>query len=167
MGKTTIKLLVDGGKASAGPPLGPGLAPLKVNIGQVVSAINEKTKEFAGVQVPVSVVVDTETKEFEIKIGSPPVSAMIKKEMKKQTLAKSPWRIFEKDGVKEEFTDSITFDQVLKITKAKMDNLKTDNIKSAIKQVLGTCVSAGVRVDGQNPKDIIKMVNEGKFDNRL
>ena len=73
MGKTTIKLLVDGGKASAGPPLGPGLAPLKVNIGQVVSAINEKTKEFAGVQVPVSVVVDTETKEFEIKIGSTPV----------------------------------------------------------------------------------------------
>ncbi|HLD42251.1 MAG TPA: 50S ribosomal protein L11, partial [archaeon] len=66
MGKLNLKLLVEGGKASAGPPLGPTLAPLKVNIQQIVSAINEKTKEFAGIQVPVEVSVDIGTKEFEL-----------------------------------------------------------------------------------------------------
>ena len=78
----TVKALVDGGKATPAPPLGPSLAPTKVNIGQVIAAINEKTKEFAGMQVPVTIKIDPETKEFEISVGSPSVSALIKKELK-------------------------------------------------------------------------------------
>ena len=70
-----IEALVEGGKASAGPPLGPALGPLGVNIGEVINTINEKTKDFAGMQVPVTVIVD-DKKNFEIKVGTPPASAM-------------------------------------------------------------------------------------------
>ena len=77
----TIEVLVEGGKASAGPPLGPALGPLGVNVMQVVNAINEKTKHFDGMKVPVKVIVDPKTKGFEIEVGTPPVTALILKEL--------------------------------------------------------------------------------------
>ena len=76
----TVDALVEGGKASAAPPLGPALGPLGVNIGQVVAEINKKTADFKGMQVPVKVIIDTDTKEFEIKIGTPPAAELIKQE---------------------------------------------------------------------------------------
>ena len=68
MGEQKVSSLVTGGGASAGPPLGPALGPLGVNIMEVISAINEKTKDFEGMKVPVTVVVDTDTKKYEIEI---------------------------------------------------------------------------------------------------
>ena len=69
--KQTISSLVTGGEASAGPPLGPALGPMGVNIMEVINAINEKTKEFQGMKIPVSVIVDTESKKWEIEVGIP------------------------------------------------------------------------------------------------
>ena len=46
--KKVVNALVSGGEASAGPPLGPALGPLGINILQVVNTINEKTKDFPG-----------------------------------------------------------------------------------------------------------------------
>ena len=63
MAKQTVESLITGGKATAAPPLGPALGPTGVNIGQVVSEINKKTADLAGMQVPVKVVVDDETKD--------------------------------------------------------------------------------------------------------
>ena len=53
-----IEALVDGGAATAGPPLGPALGPLGVNIMAVVKVINEKTSAFKGMKVPVRVMID-------------------------------------------------------------------------------------------------------------
>ena len=78
--KQTISSLVTGGEASAGPPLGPALGPMGVNIMEVINAINEKTKEFQGMKIPVSVIVDTESKKWEIEVGIPSASALILKE---------------------------------------------------------------------------------------
>ena len=87
MSKDTIDAMVNGGKASAGPPLGPALGPAGVNIGKVIAAINEKTKNFSGIKVPVKVVVDKDTKEFEIIVGSPPTSQLLKKEVNLEKLS--------------------------------------------------------------------------------
>lgn len=163
----TVKALVDGGKATPAPPLGPALAPTKVNIGQVISKINEKTKEFAGMQIPVTIKIDPATKEFEITVGSPSVAALIKKELGLKILAKAPFKVFEKDGVTEEFKESLKFDQVVKITKMKLDDLKTDDLKKAVKQVVGSCVSYGVYIEGKTPKEVIKEINEGKWDEKI
>jgi large subunit ribosomal protein L11 len=163
----TIKALVEGGKATPAPPLGPSLAPLKVNVAQVVAKINEKTKDFAGMQIPVSIKIDPATKEFEISVGSPSVAALIKKELKVKELAKAPFKIYEKDGVKEEFKESLTFDQIVKIAKMKIDDLKTEDLKKAIKQVASSCVSSGVYIEGKNPKLIVKEISEGKWDSKI
>ena len=77
----SIEVLVEGGKATPGPPLGPQLGPLGVNIPQVIKEINEKTKDYAGMQVPVKISVDPKTKQFTITVGTPPTSALVKKEI--------------------------------------------------------------------------------------
>ncbi|MCR4369244.1 MAG: 50S ribosomal protein L11, partial [archaeon] len=74
-----ISALIEGGKATAGAPLGPALGPLGVNIGEIVAKINEKTKSYAGMKVPVTIEVDSK-KHYEITVGSPPTSALITKE---------------------------------------------------------------------------------------
>ncbi len=79
--KITVEALVEGGKASGGPPIGPALGPTGVNIFQVVQKINEVTQPFAGLKVPVKIIVDQETKEFEVEVGTPPTSALILKEI--------------------------------------------------------------------------------------
>lgn len=154
-----IKLLVEGGKATPAPPLGPSLAAAKLNIGQVIAAINEKTKEFAGMQVPVTVSFDTKTKDFSISVGTPPVSALVKKELKLQVLAKTPW--------KEASPGNLTFEQILKIAKAKMDSLGTRSLKNAVKQIVASCVSFGVTVENKSPKEILKEIDSGKFDDKF
>jgi large subunit ribosomal protein L11 len=163
----TVKALVEGGKATPTPPIAQALAPSKVNIGQVIAKINEKTKEFAGMQIPVTIKIDPSTKEFEISVGSPSVAALIKKELNVKILAKAPFKVFEKDGVKEEFKESLTFEQAVKIAKMKMDDLKTDDLKKAVKQVVASCVSYGVYIEGKNPKEILKEINEGKWDSKI
>ena len=68
--KARIKLLVEGGKANPGPPLGPALGPLGLNVGKVVQKINQETARFEGMKVPVTLIVDRKTKEFEVEVLS-------------------------------------------------------------------------------------------------
>ena len=74
----TINLMVDGGAAKAGAQMGTTLGPLGLNMGQVIADINEKTKNFQGIQVPVKLEVNPKTKEYFITVGTPPVSQLIK-----------------------------------------------------------------------------------------
>jgi large subunit ribosomal protein L11 len=62
--KKVVETLVSGGKATAGPPLGPALGPLGVNVLAIVNKINELTETYSGMKVPVKIIVDAETKEF-------------------------------------------------------------------------------------------------------
>ena len=73
----TVEALVDAGKASAGPPLGPALGPSGVNVKEVVNQINSQTKDMEGMQVPVKVKVGDD-KSFTIEVGTPPASSLIK-----------------------------------------------------------------------------------------
>ncbi len=157
MGKQVIKALVEGGKASPKPPLGPQLSQLKLDIGRVIAEINEKTKEFAGMQVPVEIIVN-EDKSFEIKVGTPPVSSLVKKELGLDKLAKEPGN---------EWVGNLTMEQVVKITKLKKDSLGTRDIKKAVKQIIGSCLSMGVTIEGKHPKEITKEINEGKWNEKL
>jgi len=175
MAEKSVKALVEGGKATPAPPLGPSLSEAKVNVGQVVAKINEMTKDFKGMQVPVEVIIDTDTKEFDVKVGTPPVSAMVKKELGLDKLAKTPWTIPKpKEGAEGEqaqpeapFEGSLTFDQLVKIAKAKVGNMQVIELKAAVKQVAGSCVSMGVKIEDKHPRDIQKEIDEGKWDEKL
>ncbi len=159
MGSITVKMMVEGGKANAGPPLGPALAVHKINIPQVVARINEATREFSGISVPVEVIVNTDTKQFEVRVGSPPTSQLVKKELKLETLAKAAW--------KEPAVGDLKFTAAVRIAKAKLPSLGTRSLKAATKQIVASCLSLGVTVEGKNPKEILKEINSGKWDAEL
>jgi len=149
-----LEVLVDGGKATPGPPLGPALGPLGVNVIQVVSAINEKTKAFTGMKVPVTLLVDPKTKAFEIKVGTPPTSALILKELRLEKGSGSP---------KSTKVGNLTVEQVMKVAEMKKDSMLGKDKKSRFREVVGTCVSMGVTVDGKEPKDILKEIDAGGY----
>ena len=152
MAKETVESLVEGGKATAAPPLGPALGPLGVNIGQVVTEINKKTAEFKGMQVPVKVIVDSDTKEFEITVGTPPASALIKKEAGIDKGSGNP---------KADKVADVKIEQIIKIAKMKEDSLLgIDNVSRA-KEIIGTCNSMGVMVEGKAAAEVIKDINKG------
>jgi len=158
MAKETIEALVDGGKASAGPPLGPALGPKGVNIGQVIQAINKVTDIFKGMQVPVKVIIDTATKKFDIEVGTPPASALIKKETGIEKGSGNP---------KLDKVANILIEQIIKIAKMKESSLLGKTLKERIKEIMGTCNSMGVLVEGVSAVEAIQMVNEGKFDTEI
>lgn len=158
----TIPALVEGGKATAGPPLGPALGPAGVNIGQVIAAINEKTKAFAGMSVPVKVVVDKDAKTFEIEVGTPPVSALVKGELG----LKEP--VKEEAGAKgKKVIGNLTIAQCVKISEMKKDSTLAKGRKNIVREIIGTCLSLGVTVEGKNAKEAMKEVAEGKWDAQL
>ena len=156
--KQQISALVDGGEASAGPPLGPSLGPLGVDIGAVVKAINEKTKDFKGMKVPVKVLVDSETKEFEVEVGSPPMSALIKKELGIEKGSSSPG---------EEAAGDLSMEKALKLARMKKEDLLASDLKAAVKEVLGTCNSMGITVEGKPAKAVQQEIESGTFDELL
>lgn len=152
-----VEALVDGGRASAGPPLGPALGPKGVNIGQVIEKINERTKAFDGMKVPVKVMINDD-KSFEIKVGTPPVSALIKSELGIDLGAGNP---------KAEKVGDLTLDQAKKIADMKQDDLLGADLKSRVLEIAGSCVSIGVKIDGKAPKIFQKDVKDGLYDDRF
>lgn len=155
MAKQIIEAMVEGGKASAAPPLGPALGPAGVNIGQVIKAINDKTAAFKGMQVPIKVIVEPSTKEFEITVGTPPASALILKEAGIEKGSGSP---------KEDKVADILIEQVIKIAKMKEDATLGKTLKNKIKEICGTCQSMGVMVEGKPALESINDINAGMFD---
>jgi len=156
--KQVVEALVSGGAATAGPPLGPALGPLGVNVKQIVDQINEKTKDFKGMRVPVKIIVDVDTKEFEIEVGIPTASALIAKEAGIEKGSSNPGR---------EFVGDLTFDQVVKISRIINQKLEMDDLKKVVLQVIGTCVSMGVTIEGMNPKEVTAKVKNGEYDDKI
>ena len=158
MVKQTVETLIEGGKASAAPPLGPALGPTGVNIGQVIAEINKKTADMKGMQVPVKVTVDTTSKEFSIEIGTPPSSALIKKEAGIEKGAANP--------LTDKMAD-LLIEQIIKVAKIKEDDLLGSTLKNKIKEVIGTCQSMGIMVEGLSAHDALMAVEAGKFDEKI
>jgi large subunit ribosomal protein L11 len=204
MGQKIVTALVDGGKASPAPPLGPSLSVFKVNIGKIIQDINEKTKSYDGMKVPVKIIVDDVTKEYKIEIGTPPVSSLIRKELglkiiaeekKEETTAVTPAEepkgkekveptkevIPAKEGetpaeaAEEKVVEkkerviigNLTMDQCIKIMKMKRDNLLAKDTRKALKEIVASVVSMPLTIEGKNPKEILKEIDEGKYDNKI
>ena len=158
MGEQKVSSLVTGGAASAGPPLGPALGPLGVNIMEVINAINDKTKDFEGMKVPVTVIVDSDTKKYEIEIGIPSAAALIMKEA----------GIQKGSGVSgTEWVGDVTIDAVIKVANTKLEKSYASSLKSVAKTIIGTCLALGVKIEGKTPKEMTAEINEGKWDEKF
>lgn len=156
--KKQIEALLAGGQATAGPPLGPILGPLGVNVLQIVNRINDLTKAYAGMKVPVKVTVDVETKQFEVEIGTPTTSALIVKELGIEKGSGTP---------KTQKVGNLTMEQIIKIAQMKSPDSYANSLKGVVKEVVGTCGSLGVTVEGKEPKEVAKEIDQGQHDKTL
>lgn len=152
-----VEALVSGGKATPGPPLGPSLGPLGVNIKNVIDQINEKTKEYNGMQVPIKVIV-SDDKSVTIEVGTPPTSALLMQESGIQKGSGKP--NLDKVG-------NIDINQAIKIAKMKKDVLLSYDLKKAIKEVAGTAVSMGITIEGMDPREFQNGLDSGAYDDVL
>jgi large subunit ribosomal protein L11 len=153
--KKVVEALLSGGQATAGPPLGPALGPLGVNVLAIVNKINEVTENYSGMKVPVKIIVDVETKEFEVRVGTPTTSALIVSELGVQKGSGAP---------KTEKIGNLSMEQVVRIAKVKGTELLAKNLRAAVKEVLGSCVSMGATVEEKDPREVQKEIDEGKHD---
>ena len=152
-----VECMVEGGKATAAPPLGPALGPLGLNIGQVIVEINKKTGDFKGMQVPVKIIVQTD-KSFEITVGTPPTSGLIKKEAGIEKGSGNP--------LMDKVAD-VRIEQVIKVAKMKRDALMGKDMFAKVKEVIGSCNSMGVMVEGKQASETIQDINNGMFKEKI
>jgi large subunit ribosomal protein L11 len=158
MAEQKIEVLVDGGSATPGPPLGPALGPMGVNVVNVIKEINDKTAAFKGMKVPVTVWIDPGTKAFRVTVGTPPTSALILKEIGKESGSGTP---------KQTKVGNINVAQAIKVAKMKEGDLQGKTLKKRVKEVAGTALSMGVTVDGKDPREFQKAVDAGQYDGQI
>ncbi len=153
-----IKLLVDGGSMAPGPALSQKLGPAGINISQVIQKVNDSTKNFKGLKVPVELDIDLSTKSFEVKVFSPPVSELLKKEL---GIAKG-------SGMQKKVTMyNASIEQIISVAQTKLPNMLSKNLKAAVKTVAGTCGTLGVLVENKSAKEVEKEIDEGKYDKEI
>jgi large subunit ribosomal protein L11 len=154
--KEIVKAMVEGGAATPGPPLGPALGPLGVNAGKVVEEINKATASFRGMRVPVEIIVDPATKKFEIKVGTPPTSALLIKALH-----------LEKGGGSKELVGDVSVDQVMEVAQSKMGSILAKDLKAAVKEIVGNCQSLRISINGLTPKEMTAAINTGILDDYI
>ncbi len=153
-----IKILTEGGSMKPGPALSQKLGPVGINISQVIQKVNEATKNFEGMKVPVELNVNPSTREFTVQVFSPPVSELLKGELK----------IEKGSGTQKKlYTGNASIEQIISIAQTKSPNLLCNNLKSAVKTIVGTCASLGILVEGQLAVEIENQIDEGKFDKEI
>ena len=153
-----VKLLVEGGDMQPGPALSQKLGPAGINIGQVIQKVNEATKNFRGMKVPVEVEIDPSTKNIDIKVFSPPVTELLKKEL----------GIEKGSGLqKKTKVANASIEQIISVSKTKLPNLLSKNLKTAVKSILGSCLSLGILVENKSPLEVIREIEEGKYDEEI
>ena len=153
----TVEALVDAGKASAGPPLGPSLGPSGVNVKQVIDEINVKTKDMAGMQVPVKVKVEDD-KSFSIVVGTPPASSLIKQVLGIDKGSGEAGTVVAAE---------LPIEKAITVAKQKGPGLTGADIKAMTSEVLGVAKSMGLTCEGKDPKEIQASIKSGELDERF
>ena len=134
--KTYIKLAIKGGEATPAPPVGTALGPHGLPIMEFVKSFNDKTSDQKGVLLPVVISV-YEDRTFSFIVKKPPMSELIKMELKIQKGSPKPGR---------EVAATLTRVQIIEIGKKKMDDLNTKDEDMAARVVMGTARSMGIKV---------------------
>ena len=150
----TIEALVPGGQANPGPPLGPELGPTPVDVQAVVQEINEQTAAFDGTEVPVTVSYE-EDGSFEIEVGVPPTAELVKDKAGFETGSGEP---------QKDFVADLSVEEIIQIAEQKQSDLLAYDLKNAAKEVVGTCTSLGVTIEGEDPREFKERIDAGEYD---
>lgn len=153
-----LKFLVDGGEMKPGPAISQKLGPLGLNLGKIISEVNKATSEFKGIKVPVTLDINTKTKDFTVSVSTPPTAELLKKELDLTKGSKQP------DKIK---VANAAIEHIIKIAKIKQKDMFVDSLKAAVKSVVGSCASEGILVESKDPKVIIEEIDKGMYNNLI
>ncbi len=125
---------------------------------QIVNKINDLTRSYAGMKVPVKVLVDVDDKSFDVEIGTPTTSALIVKELGVEKGSGTP---------KATKVGNLSLEQIVKLAGMKRPDSYSKTTIAAVKEVAGACVSMGVTIDSKEPKEFIKDLDKGVYQKAL
>ena len=131
-----VKLQLEAGKATAGPPVGSSLGPHGINIPAFPKEFNEKTASQAGLIITVVITIYAD-RSFTFVLKTPPAAVLIKRACNIQSGSAN--------SVKTKVA-TITRAQLKEIAELKMPDLNAGSIDAAISMIAGTCRSMGVTV---------------------
>jgi large subunit ribosomal protein L11 len=134
--RAVVKLQIEAGKATTGPPVGPSLAPHGINLMELIKAYNAATANQTGSIVPVEVTI-YEDRSFTFQLKTPPASQLLRKAAGLEKGGGEPGRTT---------VGQVTRDQVREIAELKMRDLNAQDIEAAMKIVEGTARSMGIEV---------------------
>jgi len=136
--RTIVKLQIDGGKATTGPPVGPSLAPHGINLMELIKAYNAATAQQVGTIVPVEVTI-YEDRSYTFELKTPPASQLLRKAA----------GIEKGSGESGRATvGSVTPAQIREIAQLKMRDLNANDVDAAVKVIEGTARSMGLKIEG-------------------
>jgi len=124
----------------------------------IVAEINKQTGEYKGTPVPVDVVIDTDTREFTVKVGMLSTFALLTQAVGVSKGSGTPHTVKVGD---------LNFEQIVSVARKKKAGLYAATVKAATREVLGTCVSMGVTVDGKPAKEVQELIKSGAYDAQL
>jgi large subunit ribosomal protein L11 len=113
---------------------------------------------FKGLTVPVRIECNTETKKFEIFVETPSTASLLLKEIGAEKGS---------DNAAEKKIGNLTIQQVMEVARSKKDRFLDKTFKNSVKTVLGTALSIGATVEGENPKIIQQRIDEGQYNELL
>lgn len=153
-----IKLLEEGGAMKPGPALSQKLGPAGIPMNEVIQKVNEATQNFKGMRVPVELNIDMNTKEIKVRVFSPPVSELLKKEIGIEKASGQQGKYY---------AGNIAIEQIISVAKTKMPNLLCKDLMASVKSVVGSCVSLGLLIDSKPAKEVMTEIEEGKYDDEI
>ena len=137
--KAVVKLQLEAGKATPGPPVGSSLGPHGINIAGFVKEFNDKTAQQAGFIIPVVITI-YEDRSFTFELKTPPAAVLIKKAIGLDKGSAKP---------NKSKVGKITKEQIRKIAEQKMADLNAASVESAMSMIAGSARSMGVEVVDQ------------------
>lgn len=153
-----VKVQIRGGEAKPEPPLGPAIIDAGLNITEVLERINRETEKYRGYTVTVKLVIDLDTKNYDIHVELPTVTSLLLEVAKASEPSGDP--MHKKIG-------NISIEDVIKVALIKKPELTARSLKAAVKTILGSARSIGLTVDGKDPKDVSKEIDQGLYDEVL
>lgn len=153
-----IKLIIEGGDMKPNATISQKLGPMGINIGKVLSDVNKATSGFKGMKVPVELDVNPKTKSFTVNVLSPPTAELLKKELGIESAS---------GQAKKTKVGNLAIEQIIKIAKVKQQGMTASSLKSAVKSVLGSCVSLGILVEDKEAKEVEQEISSGVYDSEI
>ena len=151
---TVIYVRCTGGEAGAVAALAPKVGPLGLSPKKIGDDIAKNTKDWKGLRITVKLIVQNRQAKVEVV---PSAAALLIKELKEPPRDRKKEKNILHDG-------DVTIDQVYNVARQMRPRSMARYFSGCVKEILGTCVSLGCTVDGQDPRDVQAQIDSGELE---